>query len=36
MHAANKGYVEVAQGLDVKDSVKATTTANGTLSSAFT
>ena len=34
--AANKGYVDgVAQGLDVKDSVKATTTANGTLSSAF-
>ena len=34
--AANKGYVDgVAQGLDVKDSVKATTTSNGTLSSAF-
>ena len=34
--AANKGYVDgVAQGLDVKDSVKATTTANGTLASAF-
>ena len=34
--AANKGYVDgVAQGLDVKDSVVATTTANGTLSSAF-
>ena len=34
--AANKGYVDgVAQGLDVKDSVKATTTANGTLSTAF-
>ena len=31
--AANKGYVDgVAQGLDVKDSVKATTTANITLS----
>ena len=30
--AANKGYVDgVSQGLDVKDSVKATTTANGTL-----
>ena len=28
--AANKGYVDgVAQGLDVKDSVKATTTSNG-------
>jgi len=34
--AANKGYVDgVAQGLDVKDSVKATTTTNGTLASAF-
>ena len=34
--AANKGYVDgVAQGLDVKHSVKATTTSNGTLSSAF-
>jgi len=34
--AANKGYVDgVAQGLDVKDSVVATTTANGTLSTAF-
>ena len=34
--AANKGYVDgVAQGLDVKDSVVATTTANGTLSNAF-
>ena len=34
--AANKGYVDgVGQGLDVKDSVKATTTANGTLASAF-
>ena len=34
--AANKGYVDgVAQGLDVKDSVKAATTSNGTLSSAF-
>jgi len=34
--AANKQYVDnVSQGLDVKDSVKATTTANGTLSSAF-
>ena len=34
--AANKGYVDgVAQGLDVKDSVVATTTGNGTLSSAF-
>ena len=34
--AANKGYVDgVAQGLDIKDSVVATTTANGTLSSAF-
>jgi len=34
--AANKGYVDgVAQGLDVKDSVVATTTANGTLASAF-
>ena len=34
--AANKGYVDgVAQGLKVKDSVVATTTANGTLSSAF-
>ena len=34
--AANKGYVDgVAQGLDVKDSVVATTTANGALSSAF-
>ena len=33
--AANKGYVDgVAQGLDVKDSVVATTTANGTLSTA--
>ena len=31
--AANKGYVDsVAEGLDVKDSVKATTTANITLS----
>ena len=31
--AANKGYVDgVAQGLDIKDSVKATTTANITLS----
>ncbi len=31
--AANKGYVDgVAQGLDVKDSVKATTTANISLS----
>ena len=34
--AANKGYVDgVAQGLDVKDSVVAKTTANGTLSTAF-
>jgi len=34
--AANKGYVDgVAQGLDIKDSVKASTTANGTLASAF-
>jgi len=34
--AANKGYVDgVAQGLDVKDSVVATTTANGALSTAF-
>ena len=34
--AANKKYVDgVAQGLDVKDSVVATTTANGTLSTAF-
>ena len=34
--AANKGYVDgVAQGLDVKDSVVATTTANGILSTAF-
>ena len=34
--AANKGYVDgVAQGLEVKASVVATTTANGTLSSAF-
>ena len=34
--AANKGYVDgVAQGLDVKDSVVATTTGNGTLASAF-
>ena len=34
--AANKGYVDgVAQGLDIKDSVVATTTANGTLASAF-
>jgi len=34
--AANKGYVDgVAQGLDVKDSVVATTTAIGTLSTAF-
>jgi len=34
--AANKGYVDgVAQGLDIKDSVVATTTANGTLSTAF-
>ena len=34
--AANKGYVDgVSQGLDVKDSVKAATTANGTLASAF-
>ena len=34
--AANKGYVDgVAQGLDVKDSVVATTTVNGTLSTAF-
>ena len=34
--AASKSYVDgVSQGLDVKDSVKATTTANGTLSSAF-
>ena len=34
--AANNGYVDgVAQGLDVKDSVVATTTANGTLSTAF-
>ena len=34
--AANKGYVDgVAQGLDVKDSVVATTTTNGTLSTAF-
>ena len=32
----NKNYVDgVSQGLDVKDSVKATTTANGTLASAF-
>jgi len=34
--AASKSYVDgVSQGLDVKDSVKATTTANGTLASAF-
>ena len=34
--AANKGYVDgVAQGLDVKDSVVATTTTNGALSTAF-
>ena len=34
--AASKSYVDgVSQGLDVKDSVVATTTANGTLSSAF-
>ena len=34
--AATRGFVEAtAQGLDVKDSVKATTTANGTLSTAF-
>ena len=34
--AANKGYVDgVAQGLDVKDSLVATTTVNGTLSTAF-
>ena len=34
--AANKGYVDgVAQGLDIKDSVKAATTANITISSAL-
>ena len=34
--AASKSYVDgVSQGLDVKDSVVATTTANGTLASAF-
>ena len=34
--AASKQYVDnVSQGLDVKDSVKVATTANGTLSSAF-
>ena len=34
--AANKAYVDgVAQGLHVKDSVRAATTANGTLTSAF-
>ena len=34
--AASKSYVDgVSQGLDVKDSVVATTTANGTLSSSF-
>tara|TARA_R100001594_G_scaffold20265_1_gene39147 strand:- start:1131 stop:2552 length:1422 start_codon:yes stop_codon:yes gene_type:complete len=33
---ATKGYVDsTAQGLDVKDSVKVATTANGTLASAF-
>ena len=35
-HAAIKSYVDsVAQGLDVKGSVRAATTANGTLASAF-
>ena len=35
-HLCTKGYVDgVAQGLDVKDSVRAATTANGTLASAF-
>ena len=34
--AASKSYVDnVSQGLDVKDSVKVATTANGTLASAF-
>jgi len=34
--ASTKGYVDgVSQGLDVKDSCKAATTANGTLASAF-
>ena len=34
--AASKSYVDnVSQGLDVKDSVKVASTANGTLSSAF-
>ena len=34
--AANKGYVDgVAQGLDIKDSVRAATTANITISSAL-
>ena len=34
--AASKSYVDgVSQGLDVKDSVKAATTTNGTLASAF-
>jgi hypothetical protein len=34
--AATKGYVDAtAQGLDVKDSVRAATIANGTLASAF-
>jgi hypothetical protein len=34
--AANKGYVDgVAQGLDVKDSVRAATTTAGTLASSF-
>ena len=34
--AANKAYVDAQlQGLDVKNSVRVATTANGTLSSAF-
>jgi len=36
LQAATKGYVDsVAQGLDIKASVKAATTANGTLATAF-
>ena len=36
LQAATKGYVDsVAQGLDIKASVKAATTENGTLASAF-
>ena len=36
LHAATKQYVDnVAQGLDVKHSVRAATTASGTLSSSF-